>query len=222
MKFEKTEVYNFDGALRGMRNPLNSWDKSDSYYSTEEKRYVIGENDLSLAQKLISGGSEHRKFLRQIFVSVDITAPMYWFSQFDTYKVGTVANSTSKMHKLASEPITIQCFETSDMEGELDALIPPSENVTFNVTCFWADIIYVCEYLRRKYLETKNYGYWKELLRILPESWLQKRTITLNYENIRTIYFQRRNHKLKEWTVDFCEWVESLPYAKELIMYDGE
>ena len=212
MNFENTKVMNFEGAIHGMRNPMNSWDKSDSYYGNNEialESYVIGKNDLELMQRLIKAGSEHRKFLRQIFVSVDITAPLYWWKEFDTYKVGTVSNSTSTMHKLASTPITMDCFEMDDFKnfGINDYLM----------TVHWKYVIDTCERLRQKYNETKDKKYWKELIRLLPESWLQKRTITMNYENILNMYQQRKNHKLTEWSKSFIEWVKTLPYAEELI-----
>lgn len=219
MKFENTEVWGFEHSLRGMRNPLNSHIKSDSYYDNDN--YVIGENDFGLAQRLIKAGNEHRKFLRQIFVSVDITAPLYWWKEFDTYKVGTVANSTSTMHKLATTPITLDCFEIDDYDRNLSlADNPKDDNELNHISAFEEDVIMVLENLRQKYLETKDKRYWKELIRFLPESWLQKRTITMNYENIRNMYFQRKNHKLTEWSESFIKWVESLPYAEELIMYD--
>lgn len=221
MKFENTEVWGFEHSLRGMRNPLNSHIKSDSYYDNDN--YVIGENDFGLAQRLIKAGNEHRKFMRQIFVSVDITAPLYWWKEFDTYKVGTVANSTSTMHKLATTPITLDCFEIDDYDRNLSlADNPEDDNELNHISAFEEDVIMVLENLRQKYLETKDKRYWKELIRFLPESWLQKRTITMNYENIRNMYFQRKNHKLTEWSESFIKWVESLPYAKELIMYDGK
>ena len=221
MKFENTEVWGFEHSLRGMRNPKNSWHKSDSYQSdfTNDGKngFVIGGNDMKLAQTLIKAGNEHRKFMRQIFVSADITAPLYWWKEFDTYKVGTVANSTSTMHKIASQPITLDCFEIDDLnDGDM---------VTGNYECLkfiYNQIIDSCENLRQRYLETKDKRYWKELVRWLPESWLQKRTITMNYENVRNMYFQRKNHKLTEWSESFVKWVESLPYAKELIMYDDK
>ena len=231
MKFENTEVWGFEHALRGMRNPKNSWNKSDSHYeydnqrdcATKDANFVIGENDMKLAQTLIKAGSEHRKFMRQIFVSVDITAPLYWWKEFDTYKVGTVANSTSTMHKLATTPITLDCFEIDDYDRNLSlADNPKDDDGLDNISTFEEDIIYVLENIRQKYLETKDKRYWKELVRWLPESWLQKRTITMNYENVRNMYFQRRNHKLTEWSESFIKWVESLPYAEELIMYDGK
>ena len=226
MKFEKTEVWGFEHAIRGMRNPMNSWDKSDSDWKfvedpaiinpNDEVKFVMGKNDMKLAQKLILSGSEHRKFMRQIFVSVDITAPMYWWSEFDTYKVGTVANSTSKMHKLATTPITIDCFENDDCQHRF----APTELNEF---------IEGLENLRQQYLETKNKGYWKELIRWLPESWLQKRTVTMNYENLLAMCSkgQRRLHKLNEWSgqdhpdlPNFISWARSLPYAQELIFID--
>ena len=238
MKFENTEVWGFEHAFRRLRNPKNSWDRSDSgklywdgtWYHEELKNYFteygvnfyIGENDMKLAQTLIKAGNEHRKFMRQIFVSVDITAPLYWWKEFDTYKVGTVANSTSTMHKLATTPITLDCFEIDDYDRNLSlADNPKDDDGLDNISTFEEDIIYVLENIRQKYLETKDKRYWKELVRWLPESWLQKRTITMNYENVRNMYFQRRNHKLTEWSESFIKWVESLPYAEELIMYDG-
>lgn len=218
MKFENTEVWGFEHSLRGMRNPMNSHAKSDSHYNNN---YIIGENDLGLAQRLIKAGNEHRKFMRQIFVSVDITAPLYWWKEFDTYKIGTVANSTSTMHKLATTPITLDCFEIDDYDRDLSLADNPKDDELDNISTFEEDIIYVLENIRQKYLETKDKRYWKELVRWLPESWLQTRTVTMNYENIRNMYFQRRNHKLTEWSESFIKWVETLPYAKELIMYEG-
>lgn len=213
MKFEHTKVEGFEPAVRGMRNALASWAKSDSHYGDFGK-YIIGENDIDLAQRLIKAGSPDRKFMRQIQVWVDITAPEYWWSQYDTYKVATVANSTSKMHKLASTPITKSCFELDDYDGALetdDACVGIETEIFLNFL----------ENLRQKYLETKNKRYWKELVRWLPEGWLQTRTVSLNYETLRSMYFQRRHHKLTEWH-SFCAWVETLPYAHELILYTGE
>lgn len=251
MKFEKTDVWGFEHAIHGMRNPLASWDKSDSnvlYHAYQnfdihdpmadkyEKwnyafgcNFKLGKNDLNLAQRLINGGTEHRKFMRQIMVSVDITAPMYWWSEYDTYKVGTTANSTSKMHKLASTPITMDCFETDDLEWlsdiDNDNNIDGKENDYIykyddgdNII---SEYIFALEELRKRYLETKDKRYWKELVRWLPESWLQTRTVTMNYENLRSMYFQRRNHKLSEWH-SFVDWVKTLPYAEELITFEKE
>ena len=224
MKFENTETWGFQHAIRGMRNPLESWSKSDSKYIDIESEegiellskgiyYKIGKNDLKLAQSLIKAGSEHRKFLRQIFVSVDITAPLYWWKEFDTYKIGTVSNSTSTMHKLASTPITMDCFEMDDFEK----INLESQDMVFPLKATWESLISDLEFCRQKYNETKDKRYWKELLRLLPESWLQKRTITMNYENILNMYQQRKNHKLTEWFESFCDWIRTLPYAEELI-----
>ena len=292
MKIENTKVFNFEGAFRGMRNPLDSWNKSDSdfgmfkwdddgedpawavalsYLSPEEQnaweyeadievekeieKYFdwlliqglhnttdyegcyayIGKKDLELAQRLIKAGPEHRKFLRQIFVSFDITAPFYWWKEFDTYKVGTVANSCSTMHKLASYPITIDSFELGDYDPKLivetgiddsgdnpyEYTIPMEDIIGTNEKEFYYAETFIgfLESLRKKYLETKDKRYWKELVRWLPEGYLQKRTITLNYENLRSMYSQRKNHKLSEWHY-FCDWIKtSLPYAEELITY---
>lgn len=233
MKFENTQVFNFEGALRGMRNPMNSWDKGDSYIGwdgmtdTEHlKRFYIGENDMKLAQQLVRAGSEHRKFMRQIFVSVDITAPLYWWKEFDTYKVGTVANSTSTMHKLASQPITMDCFEIDDYEN-----INLMMNDGFRVSTSekWESDIAYLEQLRLTYLATKQKKYWKELIRMLPESWLQTRTVTMSYENLLAMCSkgQRRFHKLNEWSgidipniSNFISWARTLPYAQELIFID--
>lgn len=231
MKFEKTDVWGFEHAIRGMRNPLESWGKSDSKnlgcyamlcakcpYPRKTKEceksphFIIGKNDLELAQKLIKAGSEHRKFMRQIIVSVDITAPLYWWKEFDTYKVGTVANSTSTMHKLASTPITMDCFEMGDFE-EIEV-----SNGYYNSSYMWNKFfIPYLEELRQVYNQTKDKRYWKELIRLLPESWLQTRTVTLNYENLLTMVKQRKNHKLTEWSIEFKYWVKSLPYAEELL-----
>lgn len=248
MKFENTEVWGFKHAIRGMRNPLNSHGKSDSKYCTQDDSYgssecqtksncpmnmspkptgyVIGSNDMKLAQQLIRTEESHRKFLRQIFVVVDITAPMYWWSEFDTYKVGTVANSTSKMHKLSTTPITLDCFETDDYDKEW------LESTGIESTCdTWVsdNIIFFLEELRERYLKTKDKRYWKELIRFLPESWLQTRTVTMNYENIYSMIRQRKEHKLNEWSgkddnrkPNFISWARKLPYADELLFLDCE
>ncbi len=223
-----------------MRNPKNSWALSDSHWiskshSTPEGRwiddwreYVIGPNDEKLMQTLIKAGPEHRKFMRQIFVSVDITAPLYWWKEFDTYKVGTVANSTSTMHKLASTPITIDCFEVDDLEN---VTVYDGKPYTPDTTIedIWNNIIDYCETLRQKYNETQDKIYWKELVRVLPEGWLQKRTVTLNYENLLAICSkgQRRFHKLNEWSgvdrndkANFISWARSLPCAQTLLFID--
>ena len=242
MHFEHTEVWGFEHAIRGMRNPMESRDKSDSgimYFCTEEQRYVstpclydecpqnceslekfvIGDKDLELMQKLIKAGSCHRKFMRQIMVSVDITAPLYWWKEFDTYKVGTTANSTSTMHKLASTPITMDCFE---MDDSTHCDIDNCCQYTDSVGSFWVCLVGVLEELRQKYNETKDKKYWKELIRLLPESWLQTRTCTLSYENLLAMCSkdQRRNHKLTEWSVSFIQWARTLPYAQDLLFGD--
>ena len=232
MKFEKTDVWGFKHALRGMRNPMNSWNKSDSGYvikdyelhNGEEKiiydedNFGIGSNDIDLMQKLIKGGPEHRKFMRQIMVSIDITAPLYWWKEFDTYKIGTTANSTSTMHKLASKPITIDDFEMDDFES-----VKVFDKEPYNLDDYtdevWDYIIDICETLRQRFVETKDKKYWKELIRILPEGYLQTRTVTMNYENLYSIVRQRAGHKLVEWKA-FIDWVHTLPYANELIFLD--
>ena len=217
MKFEKLEVSSFHPALRGMRNPMNSWAKADS----NPCLHHIGPNDLNLAQRLVRGGPEHAKFMRQIIVWVDITAPLYWWKEFDTYKVGTVANSTSTMHKLTAAPITKEMFEFDDDSDNLIVTQGKSINGEWELvfTDYIDDIIDMCENLRLKYLETQDKSYWRALVQILPNAFLQTRTISFSYANLRNIYFQRRNHKLKEWH-QFCDWIATLPYAKELIMLE--
>lgn len=201
MRFENTKVFNFEGALRGMRNPLNSHDRSDSRWEVDQ--YIIGKNDLILAKKLINAGGEHRKFLRQIFVSVDITAPRYWWTEFDTYKVGVVENSESTSHTIMKKPITYNMFAHDETD----------ENI---VSTHWADILFVLNYLIEQYNQTKDTMYFRLLKQVLPESFLQKRTCTLNYENIFNMRSQRKTHKLSEWREDFINWADSLPYVKEL------
>ena len=215
MKFENTDVWGFEHAIRGMRNPFESWRNSNSSYIDKRfnDQFYIGKNDLSLMQKLIKAGSEHRKFLRQIFVATDITAPLYWWKEADTYKVGTVSNSTSTMHKLADTPITVDCFEMGDFADSNEE----SNHYNLYTKNMWSKLIDHLEALRKEFNETKDKRYWKELIRLLPESWLQKRTITMNYENILNMYRQRKNHKLTEWSKSFCDWVKTLPYAEELI-----
>ena len=275
MKFENTDVWGFEHAIRGMRNPKNSWDRSDSEclfhalpnYSyndpkaEEYTRYLddynlnlkIGPNDMKLMQALIKGGSEHRKFMRQIFVSVDITAPLYWWKEFDTYKVATVANSTSTMHKIQSLPITRESFEMDDYKSGLKIPITQKyanipDDMFFEHDDMIDTIINYMEALRQEYntiieqiknlqgdsnytvgLQERANWVWKELIRWLPESWLQKRTITMNYENVRSMVHQRMNHKLNEWSgkddgslPNFIAWARTLPYAEELIFYGNE
>ena len=208
IKVENINVYNIKNAIYGARNPLESWGKSDSIDDSH-----IGEKDLKLAQKLVLAGTDHSKFMRQIFVSMDITGPLYWWSEMDTYKVATVANSESKMHKLADTPITLEKFSFDNIDDI-------NEGFVLNGSSTWISypeiVVQACERLRQMYLITKNKKFWRQLIQILPESWNQKRSWTANYQVLRNIYFARKNHKLTEWH-DFCNIIETLPYAKELI-----
>ena len=203
MEFKHTHTFNFEGALRGMRNPMNSWGKSDSPF-TPSGVWYIGDKDLELAQRLILAGSEHGKLMRQIFVSVDITAPIFWWKEMDTYKVGTTANSTSTMHKLISKRITTEDFEFTNKDLIIETLnnewlIDDKTIKTTKDDWIFADyiesIIDMCEDLRQKYIKTKDRRYWRALIEILPQSYLQTRTWTANYAILRNIYFQRQNHK---------------------------
>lgn len=215
MKIEHTKVYNFENAMRGMRNPLESWDKNDSTETT------IGENDLDLAQRLLKAGSDHAKFMRQIFVSCDFTLPLYVFKELDTYKVATVANSTSTMHTLQRHNIQPDFFEIDEDSLPLvvsETMITHGEMHELTVSDIWEDIIAGLEMLRSKYIETGDKRYWRALNQLLPQGWLQTRTWTANYATLRNIYFARKDHKLKEWQ-EICDWIESLPYAEELICY---
>lgn len=207
IKFETNDVWGFEWAFKGMRNPMNSWDKSDSNWLFQE----IGEKDLALARRLINAGSEHRKFLRQIYVSVDITAPLYWWKEFDTYKVGTVANSCSTMHKIHAKEFTLDDFSHEHLtnwshDGELcrDWLGDLE------------DLIEDLNFARELYLKTKNKKYWWQIIQLLPSSYNQTRTVTMTYENIYAMRQQRKGHKLDEWRVDFFNWSDELPHLKEL------
>ena len=201
LKTERTAVMNLENAMRGARNPMNSWARSDSAYDAAGN-YVLGENDLALAKKLCRAGSDHRKFVRQILVSVDITAPLYWWKEFDTYKVATVANSTSTMHKIHAKP-----FELSDFS--VDKLSAGA------LAAFRTYMDYM-EATRLRFVETKDKGAWYDLIQMLPSSYNQLRTVTMNYETLINIYYARRAHKLDEWHV-FCDWIRTLPYAADLI-----
>ena len=203
---ERTSVMNFENAIRGARNPLNSWNRMDSYYD-ENGQYVLGPNDLGLAMRLRKAGSAHRKYIRQIFVSVDITAPLYWWKEYDTYKVATVANSTSTMHKIASKPFSMDDFSC-------DHMTPATKE-------FMQTIVDKLEAIRLQYLETKNKEDWYDMIQLLPASYNQMRTCTFNYETLINIYFARKDHKLAEWHT-FCDWIKTLPYAKELILAEEE
>ena len=209
IKFETNDVWGFEWAFKGMRNPMNSWDKSDSNWLFQE----IGENDLMLAMKLISAGSEHRKFLRQIYVSVDITAPLYWWKEFDTYKIGTVANSCSTMHKIHTKEFTLEDFSCEHL---IDEPFPVTdEHVETYLDCM-KDTIKALNCARRMFLETKDKKYWWQIIQLLPSSYNQTRTVTMTYENIYTMRQQRRGHKLDEWRIDFFKWSDELPHLKEL------
>lgn len=206
LKCERTSVMNFENAMRGARNPMNSWGRYDSYYN-EKGEFVFGENDLSLAKRLCKAGTDHRKFVRMIFVSVDVTAPMYWWKEYDTYKVATVANSTSTMHKITSKPFELSDFSTDHMNQQgIDAI---------------NEVIKVLEELRLQYLETKDKTIWYTIIQLLPSSYNQMRTCTLNYETLVSIYHARKNHKLQEWHT-YCDWIEELPYFKELFLQEDE
>ena len=202
IQLERSSVMNLENSMRGARNPLNSWARSDSYYD-EAGNYILGENDLGLAMRLRKAGSDHRKYMRQIFVSVDVTAPLYWWKEYDTYKVATVANSTSTMHKIHSKPFSREDFSHDHMTEEALAALDR--------------MIEVLEQLRLRFVETKEKDAWYSMIQLLPESYQQLRTCSFNYETLVHIYFSRRDHKLAEWHT-FCDWITSLPYAKELIL----
>lgn len=199
LEINNTEVYGWEAAIRGMRNPLESHSKSDSY--CHEGNFIMGSNDLKLAARLSKAGSDHGKFLRYITVTCDITAPLYYFKEFDTYKVGTVANSTSTMHKIMSKQFTEDMFSWED-----------------NYLVDWKQItLERLNDLRADYLKDKSKRIWKCLIQTLPDAYNQTRTVLLNYQVLKNMYNARKNHKLSEWHT-FCEWIESLPYAKELIL----
>ena len=202
LKVERISVMNLENAMRGARNPLNSWARSDSY-DDENGQYILGENDLGLAKRLARAGSDHRKYLRQIFISVDVTAPMYWWKEYDTYKVATVANSTSTMHKIHSKEFSRDDFSLDKLDEDSMA--------------FFDTIIAKLEELRLKYTETKDKQYWYDIIQLLPSSYNQMRTCSLNYETLINIYYARKGQKLDEWHT-FCDFIKTLPYAKDLIM----
>ena len=202
IKITNISVMNFENAMRGARNPMNSWARMDSYYD-EDGNFVLGENDLSLAARLAKAGSDHRKFVRQIIVSLDISAPFYWWKEFDTYKVGTVANSCSTMHKIQAKEFTRSDFSCEHMSEEGLAVLD--------------SVIAFMERERLAFIETKDKAHWHNMIQMLPTSYNQLRTVTMNYEVLINIYKARRYHKLDEWKI-FCAEIEKLPYAKELIM----
>ena len=201
---DKISVMNLENAVRGARNPMNSWNRMDSAYD-QAGNYILGPNDLDLCRRLCAAGSDHRKFLRQIFVSMDITAPLYWWKEFDTYKVATVANSTSTMHKVHSIPFDRSQFS---LDGMTDGSLAVMDGLIAHL-----------ETLRQRFLDTKEKEYWRDIIQLLPSSYNQLRTCTLNYETLVTLHHARKNHKLTEWHT-LCAAVEQLPYAKELILHE--
>ena len=202
LKVERIEVMNMENAIRGARNPMNSWARMDSTYD-DDGNFILGENDLGLARRLAIAGSDHRKFLRQIIVSLDITAPLYWWKEFDTYKVGTVANSCSTMHKIHAKE-----FERSDFSHD---------HLSEDAITVLDTLVQYLEGQRLKFVETKDKAYWSNIIQLLPSSYNQLRTVTLNYEVLINMYYARRHHKLDEWHT-LCRAIEKLPYANELIM----
>ena len=206
LKVERISVCNMENAIRGARNPMNSWARMDSYYN-EKGEFILGENDLTLASKLAVAGSDHRKFLRQIIVSMDITAPLYWWKEFDTYKVGTVANSTSTMHKIQAKEFSRDDFSCDRMTDDALAVLD--------------SVIGYLESERVKFNETKNREHWHNMIQLLPSSFNQMRTVSMNYEVLINIYYARKSHKLAEWHV-LCDAIKSLPYAENLILVKKE
>ena len=262
IKFEKTEVVGWEPAIRGMRNPLESWDKSDSGYCMdtlpchsckisrnnckkcmEDHVFIIGPNDLELAMKLRKAGPDHRKFMRMIIVYVDITAPLYWWKEFDTYKVGTAANSCSTMHKIGDKEFTLDDFSREHLDGVARDMFGTGDGTKF--FCSFEDMLYIqieaLNEARRLYLETKDKKYWWQMIQLLPSSYNQKRTVALNYEVLANIYKSRKNHKLDEWKEHdylskedlsyentfekhsgFCDWIRTLPYSELITGKEGE
>ena len=210
IKLKNTDVYGFEAAIRGMRNPWNSWEKSDSYstYIEDEHtlqrapfEFFVGENDLTLMKMLVSAGTDHSKFMRMINVTVDITAPMFWWSEYDTYKVGTVRNSCSKMHTIHIKP-----FDIDDFTHEGCDKIPAAIDTLMYV-------VGECEHLRKLYNDTEQKKYWRAIIELLPESFNMRATVQMNYAVLRNMYHSRKNHRLDEWH-DFCRWIENLPYSE--------
>lgn len=206
IKIENTVVMNMEGAMRGARNPMNSWNRSDSFYD-ENGHYHLGPNDLDLAKRLSRAGTDHRKYLRMIMICVDVTAPIYWWKEYDTYKVATVSNSTSTMHKIHSKPFEMSDFSTDHMTEE-------------SLTAMKSFVEYL-ETVRQKFVETKDKKYWYDMIQLLPSSYNQMRTLTLNYETAANIFRSRKDHKLDEWHT-FCDWIRDLPYAKQIITLEED
>lgn len=231
IKLENTEVMGWEAVIRGMRNPLNSWDKSDSgWYLTGtpgtnpaaandkylREKYCIGDNDLDLMKRLAKAGTDHRKFMRMITVYVDITAPLYWWKEFDTYKVGTVANSCSTMHKIADKEFTLEDFSCAHLyaEDDIDGMYySTTAEEELTSTDVLKIVIEALNNYREMYLATKDKKDWWQMIQLLPSSYNQRRTVMLNYEVLANIYKSRRNHKLNEWHI-FCDWIEVLPYSQ--------
>ena len=223
IKIKKTDVYGFESAIRGMRNSWNSWDKSDSDYNSwgtsngHTDLYVIGENDLALMKKLSKAGTDHSKYLRMINVTCDITAPLYWWKEFSTYKVGTVANSCSTMHTIADKEFTLDDFSCEHLDDIFRLVLPINEYGTEEVIVthksWLKHTIFVLNCIRAKYLETQDKHWWWQIIQLLPSSYNQKRTVQLNYQVLKSMYHSRKNHRLDEWHT-FCEWVEGLPYSE--------
>lgn len=209
LKVTNDHVMNFENAIRGIRNPLNSWDRSDSswdVHDTQGVAYYLGDNDLGLAKRLAKAGTDHRKFMRQIFVSLDILAPLYWWKQFDKYQVGVTTNSCSTMHRIHKEPFTMDMFSFEGFEDD-----------DLEMGLLAVDVVGRLNYLRDKFIETKDKRYWLRMVQFLPSSYNQLRTVTLNYEVLSNIYHARKGHKVKEWDT-LCDFIKTLPYAQELII----
>lgn len=223
IKIENTEVMGWEAAIRGMRNPMNSWEKSDSCHEVVEidqngdEQYAaeitIGPNDYDLMKRLRNAGTDHRKFMRMITVYLDITAPLYWWKEFDTYKVGTVANSCSTMHKIADREFTLEDFSHEHL---FDRYGDSSMNLSYGYRypkMVMQELINILNHFRYWYNDTKDKKYWWQLIQLLPSSYNQRRTVMLNYEVLANIYKSRKNHRLDEWH-DFCDWIEELPYSE--------
>jgi len=204
LTLKNTSVMNFENAIRGARNPLNSWGRMDSH-TEPDGSCVFGPKDLDLGMRLAKAGSDHRKYLRMVFVSVDVTAPLYWWKEYDTYKVATVANSTSTMHKIHSKPFSMDDFSCDHM--------------TDGTKKFMETVVAELENIRLRFKETKSKDDWYDMIQLLPSSYNQMRTCTSNYETLINIYRARKNHKLAEWHT-FCDWIETLPYAEQLITFE--
>ena len=226
LKIENFEVMGWEHAIRGMRNPMNSWDKSDSYFTqvvdceTDLKanaEHFVGDNDHQLMMSLAKGGPVHAKYRRMITVYLDITSPFYWWKEFDTYKVGTVANSCSTMHKIHAKEFTLEDFSCEHLIDDIHECW--ADNIEAGPECrstplnILEDVVFALNQYRDKFLETKDKKYWWQMIQLLPTSYNQKRTVMLNYEVLHNIYHSRKNHKLDEWHV-FCDWIESLPYSE--------